>query len=190
MKKDEVTLTAVCHTNASDAYRDGFVAVYQEAFGGPPYFEHYEPEDVVRDVWIPHFNHGIIIVAHVNGKVIGFGCAEPVSYMNEEDRNFLLQKYVSGALPVDPGTMWYMSELGVGKVYRKHGLGLKLIEERLRLISDRGGSWYIMRTAAEGSNSKHLYESIGAMEIPGTQKLSVERIYLYGSCESTKRYRT
>jgi GNAT superfamily N-acetyltransferase len=193
MKTDEVTLTAVYHTNASDIYRDGFVAVYQEAFGGPPYFEHYEPEEVIRDVWIPHFDHGIIVIAHDDRQVVGLICAKPLDKAEDDVREFLLEKHAAGVLDVRPDSMWYVSELGVLESRRRRGIGFALIKEQLRLIAERGFPWYAMRTAVEGSNSKHLFERAGAKVIPGAQDVSLslqvtenlsqsaERIYLYGA---------
>jgi GNAT superfamily N-acetyltransferase len=192
MKTDEITYTPVDHASC---YRDGFVAAYQEAFGGPPYFEHYEFDEVVRDVWMPHLNGGIIVVAHSNGIVIGFGCAKPISETEDDVREFLLEKHAAGLLPVHPGLMWYVSELGVRESYRRHGIGSRLIKEQLSLIADHGCPWYVMRTAAVGSNSKRLFEQAGAQEIPGAQNVSAslqvtenlsqstERIYLYGKCK-------
>jgi GNAT superfamily N-acetyltransferase len=95
--------------------------------------------------------------------------------------------------------MWYVSELGVLESRRRRGIGFALIEKQLLLIAERGFLWYAMRTAAEGSNSKHLFERAGAKVIPGAQDVSAslqvtenlsqsaERIYLYGATTAMHR---
>jgi hypothetical protein len=87
-----------------------------------------------------------------------------------------------------------MSELGVLASYRGHKIGYALTAQRLAVISQLGDTHYVMRTAAEGSNSLHLYERIGSVVIPGRQNVatsdqvqvnqskSLERVYCYGEC--------
>ena len=182
----------ITQSNAS-CYRDGFVAAYQEAFGGPPYFEHYEPRDVIDKVWTPHLALGVIVIAHSDQCVIGFGCAEPVT-AEKDIAEFLELKLATGVLNVPLDSMWYMSELGVLASHRRRGIGMALITQRLLLVTEQGIPYYVMRTAAQGSNSCRLYRHIGAVEIPGLQDVSAsdqvtesgsqstQRVYLYGNC--------
>jgi GNAT superfamily N-acetyltransferase len=179
---------------SAEMFCPGFVETFREAFGGPPYYEHYEPEEVVRDIWEPHLASGLITVALDMSRVIGFGCALPFAAMPEEVRAFLTERHGDGSLQCELDRLWYMSELGVRPPYRGHNIGYHLIRHRLRQIGVLGGSHYAVRTAAEGSNSSHMYESIDATPLPGRQDVSAtaqvvdnksqstERVYFYGSC--------
>jgi GNAT superfamily N-acetyltransferase len=165
-----------------------FVPAYQSAFGGPPYFETYSEQEVLDDIWHEHLARGVIILALVDGSVAGFGCALPLT-ASPEDVNVHLAPFIAdGTLP-KAETVWYMSELGVLPRYRYHGIGYRLVQERLRAVRHYGGSHFVMRTAAEGSNSLHLYQRAGAQLLPGAQVVgepngskSTSRIYLHGPC--------
>lgn len=180
-------------------YRDGFIRAYQEAFGGPPYFEIYSAEEVIEEVWLPHVKDGIIVLALDNERVVGFGCAMPVLKSPPEVKEFLMLHQDESPFPVGLERVWYMSELGVVTSHRRRGIGYSLVKYRLLTISHRGDTHYVFRTAVDGSNSIHLYRKIGAIELADLQDVSVsgqvqvngsqstERVYLYGDCESSLR---
>jgi diaminopimelate epimerase/GNAT superfamily N-acetyltransferase len=193
-----VQYATVTDDTPTDTQRDGFVRAYQEAFGGAPYFEHYTSEQVLEDVWQPHLHDGIVNLAlDTEGQVIGFGCALPLAKSPVEIREFLKAQQQNGTFPVDLDKVWYMSELGVLEAYRRRGIGYSLVKHRLRLISQLGGTHYVFRTAAQGSNSIHLYRKLNAIELPDVQDVSqtdqvtvneshsTKRVYLYGDCAST-----
>lgn len=175
-------------------YRDGFVATYKQVFGGPPYNEVYTDEQVRRDVWLPHVQNGIIILAVYAGRIIGFGCGLFFECAPEEIRSYLISAKNFGVVIPDFSDTWYPSELGVMDNCRRRGIGTQLIGHVLAGILLRGNHYYMMRTAAEGSNSRHIFESIGSGLIPGVQDVSksnqvtvnksqsTERVYLYGHC--------
>lgn len=177
-----------------ESHRAGFIRAYQEAFGGAPYFETHSPEEVLEDVWLPHLKDGIIVLAFDGEDVVGFGCAVPVLKSPPEVREFLTQNQRQKSFPIDLSCAWYMSELGVLTSHRRHSIGYSLVRHRLTEIHHRGDTHYILRTAAHGSNSIHLYHKIGAIELPNLQDVSVsdqvqvhgsqstERTYLYGGC--------
>lgn len=180
-------------------HRAGFVRAYQEAFGGPPYFETYSSEEVMEDVWLPHAKDGITVLALEDDHVVGFGCAMPVLNSPTEVKDFLMRHQETDSLPINLSHAWYMSELGVVASRRQRGIGYALVKHRLSAIGYRGGSHYVFRTAADGSNSIHLYRKIGAIEIADLQDVSISdqvqvngsqsttRIYLYGGCASALR---
>lgn len=177
-----------------ESYRVGFIRAYQEAFGGPPYFETYSSEEVMEDVWLPHVRDGIVVLALDDDRVVGFGCAMPVLKSPSEVKEFLMRHQETNSLPIDLSHAWYMSELGVVTSHRQQGIGYALVKYRLNEIEHRGDSHYVFRTAADGSNSIHLYRKIGAMELTELQDVSISdqvqvngsqsmaRIYLYGGC--------
>ncbi len=182
--------------SALESDRSGFTVAYQEAFAGPPYFEHYSDEEVIEDVWRPHLRSGIVILAYDGARVVGFGCALPLAESPADVREFLAS-LGDDIFPVDVERTWYMSELGVLEGYRRQGIGYGLVKHRLLTISHRRDTHYVFRTAAEGSNSYHLYRKVGAIELPVRQDVSTidqvvvngsqsgQRVYLYGACEPT-----
>jgi GNAT superfamily N-acetyltransferase len=183
---------------ALNSNREGFIAAYQQAFGGPPYFEHYTPEEVLEEVWTPHVNDGIVVLAtdDQTGQVVGFGCAMPALKSPPEVTEYLIQHLGQDGFPTDLTKLWYMSELGVVESYRRRGIAYELVRHRMLTISHRGDTHYAFRTAAEGSNSIHLYLKIGATQLPDLQDMtetgqvvvngsqSDHRVYLFGDCES------
>lgn len=181
----------------SDHYRKGFIEVYKEAFGGPPYYEVYTDDEVLNTIWEPHLSEGIIVLACESNSVVGFGCAKPLLKSPNDVQDFLRKKKLDGDFPIELSDAWYMSEVGVRNTHRRQGIGLQLIGKRLVRILELRGHYYVMRTAAENSNSINLYKKIGASEVTGLQDIfeseqvqiqksqSTTRLYLYGSCEES-----
>ena len=168
---------------ADDSAFSGFAAVYKEAFGGPPYFEMYTDEQIREDVWIPHIPECVIVAERT--EVIGLACCHAIVAPTEPNiRAFLLTQN----LPFDPREGIYMSELAVRTEERQQGLGEALIHARFRWAKERGSRFYLLRTAASGSNSKRLYERLGARRAAFTQNVahdgiataSTERMFLWG----------
>lgn len=179
--------------------RAGFVATYQEAFGGAPYFEHYTAQEVLDDIWWPHVSQGLVILALHQGRVVGFGCAMPLDSAPDDIQEFLQAHLASGEFQAESGRTWYMSEMGVLEPYRRHGIGYALVRERLAIVQQVGGTHYVLRTAAEGSNSAHMYRRIGATVLTTPQDVSesdqvqinrsqsTKRIFLLGTCAEALR---
>lgn len=173
-----------------------FIRAYKEAFGGKPYFESHSVNEVA-DILHLHLTDGVVIVDREGGLLAGFGCAVPLQSAPGEVREYMQEQIASGSLPTDfnSNEAWYMSELGVVEDFRGKGLAYKLVQHRLAAIADQGGKYYFMRTAAEESNSRHLYEEIGAQrmtaeqdvseseEVVSSQSQSTRRIFLYGECK-------
>jgi len=179
-----------------NAHRDGFARVYRDAFAEEPYEENYTFEEVIDTVWHPHRQDGIIALALDTSEVVGLGCALPLEKSPEDVQAFLAQRRQDGMFPVDPATCWYMSELAVRESYRRRGIGLNLVRQRLQEIVRRGDKHYVFRTASEKSKSIGLYQRLGSTEIPVLQDVSASdqvqvngsestaRVFLYGSCEA------
>ena len=172
---------------ANDVARSGFIKVYQIAFAGPPYFEVYTDDDVEQGVWIPHVPHCIVVAKH-DGHIVGFGCAHPILSGTSPNVQDFLEPH-SGELPFDPSQTIYMSELAVLDSHRRSGIGLELINQRFSWARENGFRTYLMRTAAEGSNSANIYLRLGAKRLPFLQdvqnevtvSLSIHRQYLWGT---------
>lgn len=181
----------------SITYRKGFVVAYKEAFGGPPYFEKYSDEEVIKEIWEPHLEHGIIMIVtdeEVSGKLVGFGCAMPFSHAPDDVKLFLNTLSEEGRLPseFDHRSAWYMSELGVLADYRGLGAAWELVKQRMRTVAWKGADQFFMRTAAEGSLSMPMYIKMGSRELADLQDVSDtdqvleneshsdHRVYLWG----------
>lgn len=176
---------------------DGFVEAYKEAFGGAPYFENYSTEEVMQEIWQPHIEDGIVVLATETDQdqVVGFGCAVPLRKAPDDIQECIDSANMEGVADIDAERSWYMSELGVLEAFRGRGIGYNLVKHRLQIIKDRGDTQYVFRTAAEGSNSIHLYRKIGAQLLPRSQDISesdqvtvngsqsTSRVYLFGECE-------
>lgn len=185
--------------NPSWIEREGFVSAYQQAFSGPPYFERYTREEVLAETWEPHLRDGMIVLATLDNVVVGFGCAMPLEKSPADVQDFMAQSIANGSYRADLKKAWYMSEVGVLEHYRGHGIGTALVKHRLLNIQHRGDTHYVLRTAAQGSNSIRIYERLGASTLPNLQDVSAsdqvttngsqstERVYLHGDCESALR---
>ena len=179
----------------------GFAHVFEEAFGGEPYNEKYEPGQVVQEIWTPHLDHGCIVLARDEYKIVGFGCAVPLDKAPEEIQQFLDECTRDGLLPADfiPSKTWYMSEMGVLNDYRSRGTSYDLVRHRLISASHAGATHFVMRTSSDKpSNSRPLYEKLGAKKLAEqdvsdtaqvTENLSASkvRVYLYGRIDEAMR---
>ncbi len=179
--KNEIVFRRI--EQVSDPAFAGFAAVYREAFGGPPYFEEYTDDGIRQDVWTPHIPECVIVAEAP--QVIGLACCHAILAPTEPSiRAFLLTQ----ELPFDPREGIYMSELAVLTEERQKGLGEALIRARFRWAKERGFRFYLLRTAASGSNSQRLYERLGAKRTAFTQDVSLDgvvtastqRIFLWG----------
>ncbi len=181
-------------TTTTDSAATGFVETYRVAFADAPYFETYEPEWVLKHVWEPHLPHCILVaeVERAPWGVAGLACCHALLADTEpEVRDYL----VAQRLPFDPEHTVFMSELAVRREFRRQGLGAKLIQARLRWAEDTGFRFFALRTAATGSNSRRLYERIGAHTAPFVQDVSAaavassstQRIFLWGETSWHRR---
>lgn len=174
-----------------------FIAMYQEAFAGSPYFETYTPEQVLEEVLLPHLRDGIVMAIQdleKGGKLVGFGCALPFEKSPNDVKEFLEGLHLSGHLDEDfeYQRAWYMSELGVLEEYQGLGAAYELVLQRMRSLDHLGADQYFMRTDAEKSNSYHMYVKIGSRRINVLQDItgsdqdvenhtrSLQRVYLWG----------
>lgn len=167
----------------------GFTSLYQEAFGGPPYFEVYPRYRIHKEIWGPHLERGVIVLAKDDGSVVGFCCALPVDDAPDDIREFLQD---SQEILADSDQMWYISELGVALSHRGRKIAYAVTERCLSEANRLGGAYYVMRTAAKGSNSRHMFLRMGSTEISEVQDVSAQteenhsqstqRIWLYGNC--------
>lgn len=172
-------------------YRNGFVNVFKIAFAGPPYFEFYQVDEVLDSAWKPYLRKGCIYLALNNNQVIGLSCCLPIIKIDQTDPNISALESLRSfpKLPLCLDDACYMSELAVLPEFRRLGIGTELIIKRLSWARKENMKYYILRTAAEGSNSLSLYSRLGAQIIPslqqdvsniGVSSASKKRIFLFG----------
>lgn len=162
----------------------GFAQVYREAFAGEPWYEAYTDAEVLADVWDEHIDSGAIILARDGGKVVGLGCAQPLTKASSNVQEFLES---ASSFTADPAATWYMSELAVDAGYRRLGIGKELVRHRLLVASHRGATHFTFRTAIEGSNSLRLYRALGADELAERQDMSHDQQVVVNGSHSTER---
>lgn len=185
--KTEITFRRI--TDLRDPGVQSFIQTYQEAFSGPPYFENYSEQSVYEHVWEPHIDH-CVVVAERDGEVIGLGCVHPLmgNDISKSAQEYLLSR---NDLPLDPAKTIYMSELAVSEKARGQGLGSKLVIACYQWALKQGYTDYVLRTAAEGSNSLSLYSKMGGKLLAGEHAVSTveggteatsstSRVYLFG----------
>lgn len=188
--EEDESINYVVIKEIDSPHKKGFIDLYKDAFGGAPYFETYEDSWVEEFVWNKHIQSGCLILAISRDKVVGLGAGLPVN-LDDKIYNFLSKQH---ALPFQLERTLYMSELAVDTLFRKSDLhvGSELVKKRIQWASKNGFVFYVMRTAAENSNSKNIYiNTIGAKELTGViqnvsenpdevASASSQRIYLYG----------
>lgn len=171
----------------AEAYFKRFSDIYIKSFSGIPYFESYDKEWVFENVWKTHLKDGVIVLALEEEKVVGLGCSISLKKATSQYNfiNSLEEKLFN------PEKSIYMAELAVDPQYRCCGIGTQLVIERMKWAKENNFDHYVMRTAAQGSNSLSLYKRLGAIEIAQREKIdidkieietaSTERIYCWGN---------
>ena len=179
------------NSSYTEAQLRAFVHIYKTCFALKPYYERYETDEIVEDVFVPHIKNGVIVLAQVNDQIVGLSCAMPIKdWEHDKDfQNFINEHNDKFNLNLD--SICFMTELAVLPDFWRNGIGTNLLKERILWAKNHGFSQYMMRTASEGSNSVSLYLNFGANRLSGfTQDVSRhaekrssesnERIYLLG----------
>jgi GNAT superfamily N-acetyltransferase len=157
-------------TSSEDSAQEGFIKVYQEAFAAAPYFETIDSDFIREKVWKAHEGQ-LVVVAEEKGAVIGLICGHLVSKgeISPSACGFLKQKV--GPLINERATL-YFSELAVAPSHQGHGIGSVLVASTLTWANENLLSRFVLRTAAEGSNSLGIFKKFGAQPLDLTQQVT------------------
>ncbi|MCF7820050.1 MAG: GNAT family N-acetyltransferase [Candidatus Pacebacteria bacterium] len=177
-----------------------FVNLYKKVFAEPPYFESYEDCWIFENIWHYHLVKGCIFLAFDKDKLIGFGCGVGMDKVEKFlpqssalDPLFKVKCFLRDEASeyINGNSFFYMSEIGVDSKYRRQGVGGLLITRRWLWAAHNNYKNYLMRTDELNSNSRSLYENLGAEILPIKQDVSDHaaiinsasktRIYLHGS---------
>ena len=77
-----------------------------------------------EEIWDPHLERGIIVLAKNDDSVVGFRRALPVDDAPDDVREFLQD---SQKILADSDQMWYISELGVALSHRGRKIAYAVI---------------------------------------------------------------
>lgn len=177
-------------TSRNDIAEDFFIDVYRKAFAGAPYFEQFDAEFVREKVWKPHQDQ-LIIVAEEKGKTIGLICGHRLSQSTISPSACDFIRDQIGPVIREEG-IFYFSELAVAPTHQKLGIASVLVASALTWAAENLIPKFILRTAAEGSNSVGIFKKFGAKELNliqdvasaeagGPESASNKRIYLGGN---------
>jgi GNAT superfamily N-acetyltransferase len=177
--KRDVTFRRV--TSVDDSAAASFIEVYQKAFSGAPYFEKFDADFVHDKVWKAHQGQ-LIITAEEKGVVCGLVCAHRLSQTEISP---------SACEFINEQSTLYFSELAVLPSHQGMGIGSVLVASALTWACEKYMQKFVLRTAAQGSNSSGIFKKFGAHELKliqdvmsaeagGPESASNKRIYLAG----------
>jgi len=169
-KQEELQIARVQRPQQVVAWRASFVGAYQTIFSEPPYNERFYPSEAQGVLQRSLQTPGNITLFAVRGRasVVGFGFAVPLASRPA------VARHMHGLLPVEH--TFYLAELGVLNSWRGHGLGGRLIEERLRLIDRDRYSHVVLRTSATRHAAYELYANQGFEDIGVYMEVSSRRV--------------
>jgi GNAT superfamily N-acetyltransferase len=129
-----------------------FCRVYRDCFGGPPYYEEYEDDWIIENVYNKHIGHGCVSVALRRGELVGLSCAERmIDDAHSSPYRYLVER--SSDLEFSLDSACYIAEVAVVYSMRRRGIGTDLLKVLCNWGLARGLTHYTARTAAEGSHS-------------------------------------
>lgn len=91
-----------------------------------------------EEIWDPHLERGIIVLAKNDDSVVGFRRALPVDDAPDDVREFLQD---SQKILADSDQMWYISELGVALSHRGRKIAYAVTERCLSEANRLGGAY-------------------------------------------------
>lgn len=167
--EQEFQIVRIQRPEQAVAWRASFVGAYQTIFSEPPYNERFYPNEAQGVLQRSLQTPGNITLLAIRGRssVVGFGFAVPLASRPS------VAQHMHGLLPVEH--TFYLAELGVLSTYRGHGLGNRLIQERLAMIDRERFSHVVLRTSATRHAAFDLYANLGFEDIGVYMEVSSRR---------------
>lgn len=134
-------------------FEQAFISLYKEVFGGAPYFESFE-DDEVRE--IIQKQNLFLLVKVKDQELLGFVAGIPLSCTGNKKQIWDLLDF--------PSEVNYICELGVCSKYRGQGLGYKLIAAYIRAHeqSKKKINSFALRTKKTNNEAaQNLYKKLG-----------------------------
>ena len=98
-----------------------FASLYKSCFAEAPYFEDYDSEWVVRNVYDAHIRDGCIVVALQGSDLVGMACSKSMGlYKESSPYRYLANQDV---LPFNLDSSLFVTELAVLPRVRNRGIG-------------------------------------------------------------------
>lgn len=152
--------------------------LYRTLFSRAPYFESFSDEEAYA-LFRTYASTGLLYIARVGSRIIGFGAALPLS-SQPEIASILAARQVSAA------RCWYMADLGVDDEYRRSGVATQLVLKRLNDMPP--GSIAVMRTSVRNEASRKLYEQLGFRMVEGAFQNVIQRRVGGSEVEDTRLF--
>src|SRR5690606_12616453 len=132
-----------------------FARVYRQIFAGEPYCESFTEDQAARvfDRMVRTAGNITLLALTPDRRIAGFGIAIPLRAKPDVARE------LTGLVPI-PHTC-YLAELGVRPEHRHHGLGRRLILERIKHIDRSQYTHVVLRVSTKHEGARQLYESMG-----------------------------
>ncbi|MFW5871605.1 MAG: GNAT family N-acetyltransferase [bacterium] len=148
-----------------DHFFPQFKEVYQEAFGGAPYFESFTEEEVYKifqELVLSKDSACMLLLEE--GGLIGFAGGFNVS-LDEQISSLVDQS-------LNPLNAFYLAELAVSADKRNKGYGAMLTKKLIDYVKETTKLRKILvRTQKRNSNAKNIFLKIGFQELSVIQKV-------------------
>ena len=141
------------------------VDLYCQVWQEEPWNEFdWDIKEVIADLsLIPKKPGGILILAEVNGRVVGLTAGWQISAKEVADRTGqadLEDEYSSQK------AIFYIAELCTDIRLRGRGIGTRLCEELFREATQSGFDFFILRTHVKAEPARRIYSGFGFTELP------------------------
>ncbi|MCB9680835.1 MAG: GNAT family N-acetyltransferase [Alphaproteobacteria bacterium] len=165
---DGIGIHRIVTDDDAAAFRTPFVAAYRRIFADPPYEESFtEAEATAVYDRLTSTSQAINLIAVLDGSVIGFGCAVPLT------ADGVVARELHGLVPVRHTI--YLVELGVDPPWRGRQLAKVLIRTRIKLIDKERYSHVVLRVPAGRAKTFDLYRSLGFTDMGVSMQVSMRR---------------
>ncbi len=134
-----------------EAFKNGFIELFEECFNTAPYFLKYSDEELFK-IYSDHVKTGFVLFAYdENNNIIGFAGSRPIlddEYVADDVKSFF----------DNPEDYLYHSELGVAIAHRGQRIAQMLLKESIEHSPVR---MIVMRTKDDNIPSINIHKKMG-----------------------------